>query len=96
MNENWWSRDIEFPNFWPAWPLVLVASVLLGALLAALVETALLLMAAVFAIAGFVALWGPWGIYRDTRDPRRASGLALLVVAAGLVLCLVAARLLST
>lgn len=88
MTVRWWDRDVDFPGFWRTYPAILLASGLLAVLLAVLVHPILGLSGVALLLGAFMALWGPKGLLRPTREVRRAmtQGGAVMVGVSALTL----------
>jgi hypothetical protein len=62
--EAWWKRDIDFPNFWRYYPLILIACLIVSALLAAFVWNYLVFAGPLLLLIICLYLWGPRGRLR--------------------------------
>ena len=73
----WWRRDIPFEHYGRFYPPLLLASVGVS-IVGALIYPPLIFGGMVVLAGGFVALWGPSGLTRSTRDPRVARRNAVI------------------
>ena len=81
----WWRRDVPFPRFWPAFPLLLVGSIA-ATLLGSSIWAPLGALAYCFGwLGGLALLWGPGGLARPAPEPAVAWRWAISAGAAAMV-----------